>query len=239
MLKRFLSCNDQGRAQRVIQKLASHDPRSWVLTGGLAVEIHHIKRGAEPVLRPLNDIDFLAASFDRLPGDLHKTFLFRHVHPFDPPGKTMLQAVDADESVRIDVFNDGGVASARAEAITLSGWETKIISIEDLLARTARLTLNIAFGETVPDKHARDFVRLSKLANLQCMEKVWPNHRRENQPPTFREAHELLRGLIPYRQNLLVTPAYSAAFETCNRCIPAASFPLADPNKLYSILGYY
>jgi hypothetical protein len=239
MLQRFLSCNDQGRAQRVIQKLAGHRPQSWVLTGGLAVEIHHLKRGAEPVPRPLNDIDFLAASFDRLPGDLHKSFLFRHVHPFDPPGKTMLQAVDADEAVRIDVFNDGGIASTWEEAISLSGWETKIISIEDLLARMARLTLNIAFGESVPGKHARDFLRLSKLANLQCVEKVWPNHRRENQPATFREAHELLRSLIPYRQNLLVTPAYSGVFKVCKRCLPTADFRLADPKRLYSILGYY
>jgi hypothetical protein len=209
------------------------------LTGSLAIELHHIKRGAEPVRRPLNDIDFLAPSFDHLPGDLHKTFLFRHVHPFDPPGKTMLQAVDADEGVRIDVFNDGGAASTRAEAIYLSGWETKIISIEDLLARMARLTLNIAFGEAVPDKHARDFLRLSQLANLECVEKVWPNHRRVNQPATFREAHKLLQNLIPHRQNLLFTPAYSEAFKVCKRCIPTADFRLADPKRLYSILGYY
>jgi hypothetical protein len=239
MLEQFLSCNDQGRAQRVIQKLASHDPRSWVLTGGLAVEIHHVKRGAEPVRRPLNDIDFLATSFDCLPKDLHKTFLFRHVHPFDPPGKTMLQAIDVDEAVRVDVFNDGGVASRRAEAMSLSKWEMQIISMEDLLARMARLTLNIVYGETVPAKHARDFFRLSKLANLECMEKVWPYHRRENHPATFRKAHELLRDLVPYRQELLTTPAYSTAFETCKRCIPTPYFQLADPKRLFSILGHY
>jgi hypothetical protein len=239
MLERFLSRNDQGRAQRVIQKLARHDLRSWVLTGGLAVEIHHVNRGAEPVRRPLNDIDFLATSFDCLPKDLQKTFLFRHVHPFDPPGKTMLQAIDVDEAVRVDVFNDGGVASRRAEAISLSEWEVQIISMEDLLARMARLTLNIAYGETVPAKHARDFFRLSELANLECMEKVWPYHRRENHPATFREAHELLRGLIPYRQELLSTRAYSATFEICERCIPTPDFPLADPKRLFSILGYY
>ena len=239
MLEQFLSCNDQGRAQRVIQKLASHDPRSWVLTGGLAVEIHHVKRGAEPVRRPLNDIDFVATSFDCLSKDLHKTFLFRHVHPFDPPGKTMLQAIDVDEAVRVDVFNDGGVASRRAEAMSLSKWEMQIISMEDLLARMARLTLNIVYGETVPAKHARDFFRLSKLANLERMEKVWPYHRRENHPATFRKAHELLRDLVPYRQKLLTTPAYSTAFEICKRCIPTPYFQLADPKRLFSILGHY
>jgi hypothetical protein len=131
------------------------------------------------------------------------------------------------------------VASRREEAIALAGWELKIISMEDLLARIARLTLNIAYGETVPAKHARDFLRLSKLANLECMEKVWPYHRRENHPATFREAYELLRGLIPYRQELLFTPTYSTAFEICKRCIPTPYFQLADPKRLFSILGYY
>jgi hypothetical protein len=64
MLERFFNATDQGRAQRVIQKLASHYIWSWVLTGGLAVEIHHIKRGADPIRRPLSDIDFLETSFD-------------------------------------------------------------------------------------------------------------------------------------------------------------------------------
>jgi hypothetical protein len=33
-----------------------------------------------------------------------------------PPGKTMLQAIDVDEAVRVDVFNDGGLASRRRAA---------------------------------------------------------------------------------------------------------------------------
>jgi hypothetical protein len=239
MLENFLSYNDQGRVQRVIQKLAGHDLRSWVLTGGLAVEIHHVKHGAAPVRRPLNDIDFLATSFDCLSKDLHKNFLFRHVHPFDPPGKTILQAIDVDKAVRVDVFNDGRVASLHAEVISLSGCEMQMISLEDLLARMARLTLNIAYGETVPTKHAQDFLRLSELANLECMETVWPYHRRENHPATFREAHELLQDLIPSRQELLFTPAYSTAFEICQRCVSTPYFQLADTERLFSILGYY
>ena len=239
MLEGFLSCNDQGRAQRIIQKLARHDVNSWVLTGGFAVELHHLIRGAETIVRTFNDIDFVASSFDCLPKDLQKDFLFRHVHPLDPPGKTMLQAVDADEAVRIDVFNDGGAASKRAQTIILSGCETRMISVEDLLARMARLSLDIAHGEAVPAKHVRDFLRLLKLADTDGVEMVWADHRRENHPATFRKAHELLQDLVPHRQELLITPTYSTAFEICNRCRPTPYFQLADPKRVYSILGYY
>jgi hypothetical protein len=239
MLEDFLSCSDQGRAQRVIQKLARHDVHSWVLTGGFAVEIHHLIRGVDPILRTLNDIDFVASSFDCLPKDLQKNFLFHHVHPLDPPGKTMLQAVDAEEAVRIDVFNDGGAAARRAQTIVLSGWETQIISVEDLLARMARLSLDIGHGEAVPAKHVRDFLRLLKLADADGIEMVWADHQRENHPATFRKAHELLQDLVSNRQELLITPTYSTAFENCKRCMPMPYFQLADPKRVYSILGYY
>jgi hypothetical protein len=46
-------------------------------------------------VRPLHDLDFVAASFDCLPSGLGKAILIRHAHPHDPPAKTMLQAVDA------------------------------------------------------------------------------------------------------------------------------------------------
>lgn len=239
MLEKFLSYTDRDRAQRVIQKLASHDVHSWVLTGGFVVEIHHLIRGANPILRALNDIDFVASSFDCLPKDLQRNFLFRHVHPLDPPGKTMLQAIDVDEAIRIDVFNDGGAASRRAQTIVLSGWLTQIISIEDLLARMARLSLDIGHGEVVPAKHVRDYLRLLKLADIDAVETVWAEHRRENHPATFRKARELLQDWISNRQELLITPTYSTTFENCKRCMSTPYFQLADPKRVYSVLGYY
>jgi hypothetical protein len=42
----------------------------------------------------LNDLDFVAASFDSIPETIGSELLLRHVHPHDPPGKTMLQGVD-------------------------------------------------------------------------------------------------------------------------------------------------
>jgi hypothetical protein len=239
MLELFLSPTDQGRCERVLEKLTRHDIRSWILTGGFSVEIQLMRRGARPTGRKLHDIDFVTASFESLPRDLKRDFLFRHVHPLDPAGKTILQAIDAIEALRIDVFHDGGVASRRAESVNLSGFQVSIISFEDLLARVARLSLDIAHGE-VPAKHARDFLRLSSLASVEAVESVWQFHRRKDHPSTFREADHLLHDLIPRRQEYLIIPKYSNdGSEICNRCRSTPHFPLADPKEIHSILGYY
>jgi len=50
-------------------------------------------------VRALNDIDFIAESFDHIPASLASDFLFRHIHPFDPPGRTMLQFIDAESAL--------------------------------------------------------------------------------------------------------------------------------------------
>jgi hypothetical protein len=79
--------------RRVIRKLAGHDIRHWALTGGIAFEIHALRLGLQPSRRTLNDLDFVAESFGCIPESLPRDFLFRHVHPLDPPGKTMLQFI--------------------------------------------------------------------------------------------------------------------------------------------------
>jgi hypothetical protein len=239
MLDSFLSAENVKRAQRVIQRLSAHNLRSFVLTGGWAVEIHHVLRGSDLVQRSLTDIDFVAGSFECLPKSLQNDFLFRHVHPFDPPGKTILQAVDPEQGVRVDVFNDGGIALSRAQTINIFGWQILVISLQDLLARMTRLSLDIAHGGNVPAKHVRDFLRLQPWSDVNAMETVWMLHRRPNHPVTFREAREMLLRLIPTRQDLLIDPEYSRTYQPCARCIPTDTFQLADPQRLYSLLGYY
>jgi hypothetical protein len=239
MLELFLSPKEQSRCKHVLQRLTRHETGSWILTGGLSIEIQLIRRGAGPTSRTLNDIDFVTGSFKSLPTSLKSDFLFRHVHPYDPPGKTVLQAIDAEEAVRIDVFNDGGVAVPRAEKVNLSGFQVSIISFEDLFARAARLSLSIMHGEAIA-KHAQDFCRLSKLATVKSVENIWQFHRREDHPSTFQEACDLLHYLIPRHQENLITPKYSNdGTEICRRCKPTVDFPLADPKEIHSILGYY
>ncbi len=222
----------------MLSRLSRHNIQSWVLTGGISIEIQVLRRGSAATHRNLNDLDFVTASFESIPRDLKRDFLFRHVHPLDPPGKTILQAVDVEEALRIDVFSDGGVASKRAETIVLSGTQISIISFEDLIARAARLSLDITHGAAIT-KHAQDFCRLSNLTSTDSVEVVWQDHRRKDHPSTFREAHELLHDLIPRSRELLFTPKYSKdETKICERCSATSHFPLADPGTIYSILGY-
>src|SRR5215475_9367966 len=108
MLYEILSGADANRIVCTLRKLGRHRTRHWVLTGGLAVEVHRLQRGRKASVRKLGDIDFITETFDRIPESLADDFMFRHIHPFDPPGKTLLQAVDAESAVRIDVFRSYG-----------------------------------------------------------------------------------------------------------------------------------
>src|SRR5216683_3886183 len=150
MLPLFLSVADANRALRTFRKLGHHDIHGWALTGGLAVEVHRLRRGFQPSLRALNDIDFIAESFDGIPETLGDDFLFRHIHPCDPPNRTMLQLVDAEGKLRIDVFRSYGDTMCRTCNLDLSGCMIKVISLEDLTARTARLALDLAGGVPTP-----------------------------------------------------------------------------------------
>src|SRR6202011_4953409 len=102
MIQQFLSVADQDRALRSLQKLARHDVSRWALTGGVALGIHRVLLRGEPAIPTLNDLDFIVDSFDCIPETLANDFLFRHIHPFDTPGKTMLQFVDSDSALRMD-----------------------------------------------------------------------------------------------------------------------------------------
>jgi len=57
------------------------------LTGGVAIELHILRLGGKPIILRLNDLDFVAASFDSIPEAIGSELLLRHVHPHDPPGK--------------------------------------------------------------------------------------------------------------------------------------------------------
>src|SRR5271170_4698442 len=119
--EQFLNPTDVSRAVRMLRKLQAHDITGWALTGGLAIEIHILLRGGPSAVRSLHDIDFLAASFDRIPQALGNELLFRHVHPSDPPGKTLLQAVDEELAIRVDVVRAYGCEMERASPIEVSG----------------------------------------------------------------------------------------------------------------------
>ena len=230
---------DAERVSRTLERLFRHDVGSWALTGGLAAELYWTRLTGQTCLRPLNDVDFIVDSFDALPSSLANDFLFRHIHPLDPPGRTLLQSLDSDSSLRIDVFRAYGAEISRCQKVAWSANRLRLVSIEDLVARSARLTLDLASNQPVPAVHARDFLRLSELVDPARVEPIWLDHRKKQHPETYREAYQLLKHLIPSRQELLVKREYSRDIAgVCPRCKETPTFRLADPKVMLSMLGY-
>jgi hypothetical protein len=239
MIPSFLTSDDRDRVFRTIRKLAEHDISDWALTGGLAVEMHIQNSGHMPCIRALNDLDFITREFEGIPTSLAGEFLFRHVHPLDPPGKTILQLIDGQTSLRVDVFRAYGSTMSRTTNAELGSIAVRLISLEDLTSRAARLVLDLRAGQQVEQKHASDYLRMATLVDASQVEVAWSDQRRPTDPITFREANSLLRDLIPARSSLLSTADYSQDTRaTCPRCLPSPPFELADPDLVRSLLGY-
>jgi hypothetical protein len=239
VLHQVLSASDADRVRRTLRKLGRHCIRHWVLTGGLAVEVHRLQRGQPASVRALSDIDFIAETFDSIPESLADDFIFRHIHPFDPPGKTLLQVVDVESALRIDVFRACGATLNRSSNLNLPTGMIRLISLEDLIARMARLVLDLAAQVAMPAKHAVDFVHLAELVDTTAVEAAWRDHRKPTHPTSFKETSSLLHALIATRPDLLVTSDYSKdAVVVCTRCVNTHAFRLADPAALRAVLGY-
>lgn len=235
----LVSAGAAERAHSTVEKLRRHRIERLVLTGGLAIELHLHRLGRCVETRPLNDIDFLADSFDDIPKTLSADFLFCHVHLHDPAGKTLLQCVDPETAVRVDIFRAYGGTIARAIPVELCGATIGIISVEDLTARTARLCMDLAAFAQMPAKHAHDFLRLLPLVDIHGMEMAWQAHRKPNHPESFLTAAHLLTDLIATRKDLQVVPIHSKdVHESCSRCKETEAFPLANASHILSILGY-
>jgi hypothetical protein len=236
---RFLSDTDAFRLESTLQRLSLHEISGWALTGGIAIELHVVRCGGDPCLRPLHDIDFITKSFDCIPESLGEKLLLRHVHPYDPPAKNMLQGVDAETSVRLDVFRAYGLELDRVSAIELAGVPLKIVSLEDIVARHARLNWDLMEGKRVAPKFTRDFLRLLELVAIDDVEAVWGEHRKPESPESFAATVLELRRVMALRSDLLVAPTYSIDVdEVCERCHGTDAFRLADPGEILSILGY-
>jgi len=234
-----MSSEDSARATHALERLRRHETQQWVLTGGFAMEIHSILHGLQPSIRSLNDIDFVVSSFQYVPESLSRDFLCRHIHPFDPPGKTLAQFIDAETKIRIDVFRAHGSTVKRAQPVELSLGTVLVISVEDLIARLVRLVLQLTQGISVPSKYADDLIRMLKLLNPDAAEPVWLDHRLTQHPTVFREACGIALELIETRPHLLVVPEYSKnTAEPCRRCVSSDRFRVVDPASMLSIMGY-
>lgn len=238
-LDHFLSPADSARVQRTLDKLAALRLDRLALTGGLAIELHLACAGRQSSFRNLSDIDFIAPAFDAIPQTLGRNLLFRHVHPADPPGKTLLQGVDSETKMRIDVFRAYGAEMERLERVEIAGLALQMVSLQDLAARHARLNWDLAENRAVAAKFARDFLRMLAAVRTDGLQEVWLEHRKPEMPESFEVASARLCEIIPSRPELLVDPAYSTnVHDVCERCRDLSAFPLADAGQILAILGY-
>jgi hypothetical protein len=230
---------DTSRLWQTLRLLTNQDISRWALTGGTAIEWHLRARGAETLLRPLHDLDFIAADFGCLPPGLGDVLILRHVHPHDPPGKTMLQAVDPKTAVRLDIFRAYGGEMDRALSVEFAELGLRVVAFEDLAARHARLCCSLLRGDALAPKYARDFLRMVDCIEAGRVEQVWLEHRRHDDPTTFGEAVVVLRKAIAERTDLLVAARYSTDVdEVCPRCESTEAFRLATGSRVLALLGY-
>jgi hypothetical protein len=235
----FLSPADYFRVTRMLRKLVSHDISGWALAGGFAIELQIMQRGGCTLPRKLNDLDFVAASFDDVPRNLERDFLLRHVHPNDSPGKTLLQMVDAESQLRVDVFRACGAQMERVSLVELPIGRLHIVSFEDMVARATRVCYDLLIEKPVAAKYARDFLRLFELADAEKVEPVWLEHWTQPNAMSFVETARMLRDVIVSRKDLLVDPVYATDVNAiCARCCEVDGLHLADPQQIVSLLGY-
>ena len=239
MLHEFLTPPDVDRASCELRKLARHPIQHWALTGGLAIEIHSRIAESAPHIRRLNDLDFIADSFESIPSALGQDFLVVHVHPFAEPGKIMLQLADPDAKLRIDLFRACGSTMDRAPRLNLPTGAVRLVSAPDLIARSARLVFDLHQGIPIPSKHATDFLRLSEMVEPSQVQGAWRDHRKATQPDIFDDVEKLLKRLIPASSTLLIAAEFSTdVASVCPSCHPVSTFQLADRSRVLSTLGY-
>jgi hypothetical protein len=151
----------------------------------------------------------------------------------------LFQCVDTESAVRVDIFRGYGGETRRTSIVHFAFGAIRLISFEDLVARSARLALDLANDVPTPAVHAIDFLRLVELATTPEIESVWPDHRKPSHPASFAEVSDLLHDIIPSRRQLLVSRNYSKDVAArCPRCSDTSTFRLANPSVVLSLLGY-
>jgi len=238
-LEYFLSAADVRRVCCVLEKLQRHGLRNFAITGSLALELQLLVRNQSSGTRALNDLDIVIESFTSVPSALANEFLVRHVHPLAPEGKMVLQFVDPKPSLRIDVFRAYGLTLARSQLFHFEAGAIQVVAVEDLVARTASLLIDLERGCVVARKHAQDFERLSRVVSCEGVAAAWQEHRKPTDPASFKEATRQISELVASCGSLLVIPDYSQDVETvCPKCVKNETFPLASASTIKSILGY-
>jgi hypothetical protein len=225
------------RACRVLDKLRYFGLKEFHLTGGVALQLHHLAAAGWAAPRTLNDLDIVVPAFAAVPDTLASGFLLRHIHPRATPGNIVVQLVDAPEKLRIDLFSPYGATMSRSSSYRR--FHIPVVSAEDLAARIASLLMGLDEGNPVARKYAGDFQWLADFVDREKVEMAWQDHRRVTDPPNFVVARERIFELIKSHSHLLIVPQYSSDVNAvCPRCETIGAWKLASGRTIMSILGY-
>jgi len=235
-----LSHRDRARVCAALETLAAHGFREFALTGSVALRIHGVGPGDGGQPPSLNDLDLVVEGFGSIPESLAAAaFLFRHIHPHAPPGRILVQLVEPETALRIDVFRARDNTMARCELVTVGPLVIRVVSVEDLTARSAALVLGLDRGHAVARKHARDLESLLDRVDPDGVEIAWRDHRKAGDPSTFREARARIADLVRVHADLLVVPEYSQDVDAvCSQCEETGAFRPAPATQVQALLGY-
>ena len=236
----FLNINDAKRVSEVVEKLLENDLRECALAGGLAVEARLRDCGRPTDYgRTLNDVDLVVGDFNAIPTALAAGFVVNHVHPYAPEGKTLLQVIDRERTLRVDLFRAFGATLSRACVMDDQTGPLRVLAVEDLVARTtAYVCGRLRNGLEIDPKHVRAFTRLADLGRPEQLSDAWQDHRQDvpgSLEEATQEAHELLRR----HPELVVSDQYSTTIAACERCQDYGPFRAASPRTIVEILGYW
>jgi hypothetical protein len=235
----FLKGDDAQRASDVIENLLANGFGGCALAGGLAMEARLRSHGRPTHWRALNDVDLVVEDFDAIPAALADRFLLRHIHPYAPEGKTLLQLIDRARALRIDLFRAFGTTLSRASVMDEQTGPLPVLAVEDLVARTtAHVCGRLREGREIDVKHVRAFTRLVGLGRSKQLAEAWQDHR-QNVPGTLEEATERADQLLARRPDLFGSEEYSTVVTACDRCQDYGPFRLARPDLIVQVLGYW
>lgn len=238
MFSALLHPEDARRTSEVVAAVVAHDLRC-ALAGGLAIaaQLRAHGRPAEP--KRLGDIDFVVDGFETIPASIARSFLLNHVHPDAAEGKTLLQLIDESHAVRVDLFRAFGNTLRRAHVLDNETGALKVLSVEDLVARTTAMVCGtLRKGRQIDVKHVTAFGRLRGLGAEAGLAVAWNEHR-QDVPGTLDDAVEETIRLLESHPELVVVEEYLPDIVACGRCRRHGAFQVAQPEKIVEILGYW
>lgn len=236
----FSTSEEAAKCFASLSKLSRHLEKPVVITGGIAIGWHLLKKGFPIKKKPFNDIDTVVEDLSGIRSSLSQDFLINHFHPSRRNGKILIQLVDEEHGARIDVFTPNSkTLFERLSDFKIGNLYCKAVSAEDLAAKLLSIIYSVAKGEPINTKYVEHFRLLSTAVDLATAREVWHYYRQENQFAGFDEAAAVVERSLASNINLLQDDEYCQNINSaCQWCGESKKFPLAPRTKIYEILGY-